>query len=268
MLTRYTEYVKTHRLKKLHEFSSLMVLCVMALSLSACAHFWTTEADKEKAKMYLQAATDQLNERQYTKALESCQKALEADPGLAPVHNHMALIYMETKRYQKSAEAFKKALEIQPHYPEVFNNYGVLLNREEKYAEAIPWFERALKDERYNTPENALTNMGYAYFKLNRLEKAKALHQRALDVMPLFCLANKNLGDIYSKEKNYKKATDAFERAANNCPLYQEAQYKLGLALMKTGSRAVAKAHLEKLVRQHKNGPYVERSQEVLKFLQ
>lgn len=245
-----------------------MVLCVIALSSSGCAHFWTTAADQEKAKMYLQMATDQLNDRQYTKALEACQKALEVDPQYAAVYNHMALVYMETKRFQKSEEAFKKALEIQPNYPEVFNNYGVLLNREEKYAEAIVWFERALKDEKYATPENALTNMGYSHFKLGHLAKAKALHQRALDVVPLFCLANKNLGDIYSKEKNYKKATEAFERASTNCPLYQEAQYKMGLALMKTGSRAVAKAHLEKLVRQHKNGPYVERSQEVLKFLQ
>jgi len=254
--------------KKVLNIRHLILLCVIASGVSGCAHFWTSEADKQKSNLYLQAATEQLNQRDYGKALESCQQALKLDPLFAPAYNHMALIYMETKRYQKSDEAFKKALEIQSEYPEVFNNYGVLLNRQERYAEAIPWFEKALAVENYPTPENALTNMGLAHFKLGHLAKAKVLHQKALDIMPQFCLANKNLGDIYSKEKNFKKAADAFEQAATNCPLFQEAQYKLGLALMKTGSRTVAKAQLEKLIRVHKAGPYVERSQEVLKFLQ
>ena len=228
----------------------------------------TTLQDKEKAKTYLQMATEQLNQREYNKALESCQKALEMDPNMAEVYNHMALIYMETKRYQKSEEAFRKAMEMNEEYSEVFNNFGVLMNRQERYAEAIPWFEKALHDEKYPTPENALTNMGYSYFKMGNLSKSKVFHQKALDIMPQFCLANKNLGDVYSKEKNYRRAGEAFERAVTNCPLFQEAQYKLGLALMKTGSRAVARAQLEKLVRVHKQGPYVDRSQEVLKFLQ
>lgn len=241
------------------------MLCV---AVSGCAHFWTTAQDKEKASMYLQMAVDQLNQREYNKALENCQLALKTDPSNVDAYNHMALIYMETKRYQKSEEAFLKALEIHENYPEVLNNMGVLMNRQERYQDAIAWFEKALKNDEYSTPENSLTNLGYSYFKLGSLAKAKAYHQKALDLMPQFCLANKNLGDIYTKERNYKRAHDAFERAVTNCPLYQEAHYKLGLALMKTGSRAVARAQLEKLIRQHKSGPYVERSQEVLKFLQ
>ena len=49
--------------------------------------------------------------------------------------------------------------------------------------------------------------------------------------------------------------------------LFRSSQYKLGLALMKSGQRGMAKNQLEKLVERYKEGPYVDRSQEVLKYL-
>jgi type IV pilus assembly protein PilF len=238
------------------------------LLLSSCASLFTNRAaEKEKAKLYLQMAADQLHSRDYNKAIESCHEALKSDPDFAPAYNHLALVYMETKRYAKSEESYKKALELKPNYPEVLNNYGVLLNRMERYREAIPLFEKAVQDETYSTPENALTNMGYSYYRLGNLAKAKSFHQKALDVLPQFCLASKNMGDVYAKDKNYKKAADFFEQAVTNCPLYEESEYKLGLALMRLGKRNNARAQLEKLIQKHKSGPYVERSSEVLKYL-
>jgi len=141
------------------------------------------------------------------------------------------------------------------------------MNRQDRFSDASGYFERALKSNTYVTPENAYTNLGYAYFRLGNLARAKAYHQRALDIVPDFCLANKNLGDVFAKEKKYPKAADYYSKALSVCPLYDESHYKLGLALMKTGRRNLAKAELEKLVQRHKSGPYVDRSQEVLKFL-
>ncbi len=238
------------------------------LALSSCATLFTNHSlQKEKAKLYLQMAADQLHARDYNKAIESCHEALKYDAEYAPAYNHLALIYMETKRYPKSEESFQKALVIRPNYPEVSNNYGVLMNRMERYQEAIPLFEKALTDDAYPTPENALTNMAYSYYRLGNLAKAKSYNQKALDILPQFCLASKNMGDVYAKDKNYKKAADYFDQAVTNCPLYEESEYKLGLALMRLGKRSTARAKLEKLIQKHKSGPYVERSTEVLKYL-
>jgi len=248
-------------------FQNLVLLGLAALLLSSCSHFVNRTKDIEKGRLYLQRAIDQFTDRQYAQAIEATQESLKYDPTSAPAYNHLALIYMETKRYQKSEEAFKKALELMPEYPEVFNNLGVLYNRIERYREAIPLFEKALANEIYATPENPYTNLGYAYYKLGNLSRAKAYHQKSLDVAPQFCLASKNMGDVYAKEKNYAKAADYFEKATTNCPLFQEANYKHGLVLMKLGKKNVARVQLEKLVERHKNGPYVDRSQEVLKYL-
>ena len=237
-----------------------------ALLLSSCASLSGTK-DQERARLHLQLATDRYNQRDYGRAIESAMEALKYDPTMAAAYNHLALIYLETKRYQKSEEAFRKALSIQPQYPEVFNNMGVLYNRQERFREAIPFFEKALADDKYLTPENALTNIGYSYYRLGDMVHAKAFHQRALDAAPLFCLASKNMGDVYAREKNFPRSSEYFQNAVTNCPLYQESQYKLGLVLMKMGQRRVAKAQLEKLIERHKSGPYVDRSHEVLKYL-
>lgn len=244
-------------------FHLLFAVCL----LSSCAHLINHSQDEEKAKLLLQRATDEFTSAEYPKAIESTKEAIKLNPDLAPAYNHLALIYMATNRFEKSQEAFEQALHLQPDYPEVQNNLGVLMNREAKYSQAIPYFEKALAAEQYQTPENAYTNLGYSYFKLGNMVKAKLYHQKALEAAPLFCLASKNMGDVYAKEKNYSRAADYFQKAATNCPLYQESQYKFGLALMLLGDRGTARAQLEKLVERHKTGPYVDRSSEVLKYL-
>jgi len=237
-----------------------------AFFLVACSHF-STQRNQEQAKVLLQVGTEHLNKREYYKALEATHQAIKHDPAYASAYNHLALIHMEMKNFEKSEQAFNRALEIQPDYPEVFNNVGVLRNRQERYGEALIQFEKALQSDHYPTPENALTNMGYAYYRLGELSLAKLHHQKALDLVPNFCLASKNLGDVYAKEKNFSKASEHFHRAVTHCPLFQESQYKLGLALMKLGKKAGAKFELERLLARHKSGPYVEKSQQILKLL-
>lgn len=240
---------------------------IFVLVLGACSHFPDSSKEQDRAKLYLQLSSDMFAQRNYSKALEYCLESLQINPELAPAQNHLGIIYMETKRFNKAEEAFNQALKIQPQYPEVLNNLGVLMNRQDRFSEAVTFFDKALKSDNYVTPENALTNTGYAYFKMGNLTKAKVYHQRALDILPDFCLANKNLGDVYAKEKKFPKAVDSYNKALATCPLYEESHYKLGLALMKMGQRNMAKIELEKLVQRHKMGPYVDRTQEVLKFL-
>jgi len=238
------------------------------LGLTSCSHLSETTNKAEKAQLYLQLSSDMFAQRDYSKALEYCHQSLTEKPNFAAAYNHMGIIYMETKRYSKAEEAFKKALDIQPNYPEVLNNFGVLMNRQERFQDAVSYLNQALKADHYITPENALTNLGYSYFRLGKLPKAKAYHQRALDILPDFCLANKNMGDVFAKEKKYSKSIEFYNRALATCPLYEESHFKLGLALMKLGQKNTAKAELEKLVQRHKSGSYVQRSQEVLKYLQ
>lgn len=244
------------------------LILISSLLFFSCAHFVKSSKDDEKAKILLQAAVDLYNSQKYSESIETTLNALSLNPDFAQAYNHLGIVYMETKRYKKSMEAFNKALAVKPNYPEIYNNIGVLLNKQERYEEAIEFFKKALHDEKYPTPENAYTNIGYSYYKLNKLTSAKAYHQRALDVLPSFCLANKNMADVYVKEKKYKEAAKYYKKAVKNCPLYHESRYKLGLVLAKIGDIASATSELKTLLIQQKEGPYSEKTQEVLKYLQ
>lgn len=236
------------------------------LGMFGCASLDQATLDR-KAELHLQIATDHFAKREYSKSIEEIRAALKITPNLPAAYNHLALVYLETKRHDRALEAFKKALALRPDYPEVMNNIGVLLNRQNKFGEAIGYFEQALQSENYLTPENAETNIGYAYFKMGKMREAVQHHQRALDISPTFCLAAKNLGDVYAKKKDYSRAGKLFKQAVTHCPLYEESRYKLALVLMRSGQKREAKVQLQKLVEHHKSGPFVERSQEVLKVL-
>lgn len=243
-------------------------LCAWAiLTFGGCAHFSPSADQNNKANIFLQLSADHFNASRYNQALIAVNKAIEAAPDMAEAYNQQALIFMESRQYESSLSSFKKAMELKPLYPEAWNNLGVLYNRMSKYELATEWFNKAINEKTYPTPENAQTNLGYAYYKLGKLTSAKAHHQKALDFHPNFCLAQKNLADVYVKEKNYRKAARNYESALQNCPLYQESRYKLSLVLVKMGEKDLAKAELNKLVERHKNGPYVNRSQRVLKYL-
>lgn len=234
--------------------------------LSGCMHMGLSKKE-QKAKLLLQLSLDEYNQHNYPKAIESARLSLQEEPNAPEAYNHLALIYLETKQYKQSEEYFGKALKLKPDYADVYNNLGVLYNREEKYDLAIPQFEKALSFDTYSTPENAYTNMGFSYYKLGKLSQAIEMHQKALNLSPLFCLAAKNLGDSYAKARKYLLASEYFKKALTHCSLYEEAQYKLGLVLMKLGQKPYAKIQLEKLIERHKTGPYVERAQVVLKYL-
>lgn len=245
-------------------FGALGLVAVAALS--GCATF-SGLPDRDRAKIHLQIAADRAARKEYGGAIEATRKAIEVDPSYASAYNHLGLLYMETKRYDKSEEAFQKALSLQAAYPEVWNNLGVLYNRQQRYKDAIPYLEKATQSEGYSSPENAFTNLGYSYFRLGDYAKAKELHQRSIDSSPHFCLGHKNLGDVYAKEGNFRKAAQQFEKAVEFCPLFQESEFKLALVMVKLGERAQAKQRLEKFVERFREGPLVERSEHVLKFL-
>lgn len=249
-------------------FLQTVIPSLFIFGLGACSHLSNQTEKTDKANLYLQLSSDMFAQRNYSKALEYCQQSLAENPDFAAGYNHLGIIYMETKRVSKAEEAFRKALKINPQYPEVLNNLGVLMNRQDRFSEAIQSLNAALQVEGYGTPENAMTNLGYSYFRLGKVAKAKAYHQKALHILPDFCLANKNMGDVLAKEKKYSQSVDYYNRALATCPLYEESHYKLGLALMKMGQKNTAKAELEKLIQRHKAGAYVQRSQEVLKYLQ
>ena len=63
---------------------------------------------------------------------------------------------------------------------------------------------------------------------------------------PRFCLGYRNLGIIHAEQGDAAKAAENFGLYAKHCPDSPDAQFRLGVALLKTGEKAGAREAFEK----------------------
>lgn len=84
--------------------------------------------------------------RQFDKAAENYQKAIELKPGEATYHNGLGNAYAELGKIPEAAEEFKKAAEIDPAQASRFYfNYGAIMYNSGKMDEASGAFKKAVE---------------------------------------------------------------------------------------------------------------------------
>lgn len=97
---------------------------------------------------------------------------------------------------------------------------GVILLRKKLFTQARKSLETALKgwegeEEELAQVHNAL---GYAYFNLNKYEKAVDEYREAVRLQPGYVTAWNNLGDALENMKDYRSALEAYEEALAYAP--------------------------------------------------
>lgn len=102
----------------------------------------------------------------YKEAIESYEKAKEADPSFLNAYFNLALIYHRNKQFEDAISNLEKLIELDPCNAIAFNNLGVLYFSISKLEEAKKSFEKALSIEG-NYPE-ARTNLKKVYENLQK----------------------------------------------------------------------------------------------------
>ena len=99
----------------------------------------------------------------------------------------------------------------------------------------------------------ALHNLAWGYFEPSgRLEQAMKLYRKSYN-LTIHSKAHKsmslnNIANLYYKKKNYKKAAAAWRKAFDNSPDLEFIQFRLALALAKSGDLFEASTHLNNLI--------------------
>jgi len=86
-------------------------------------------------------------------------------------------------------------------------------------------------------PKNARTHndLGFAQYRLNHLEEARASLSMAVIYDPGYAVAYNNLGVVLLKMKEYREAEDAFAMAVGLAPNYVKAAYNRAVSLYRQG---------------------------------
>ena len=104
--------------------------------------------------------------------------------------------YERAGMWDRAEEDFLTALELNPEHPDVLNYLGYTwVDRGENLTEALDMIERAVE----LSPRNGyiVDSLGWAFYKLGRIDEAVAKLEEAVQILPADPEINDHLGDAY-----------------------------------------------------------------------
>jgi tetratricopeptide (TPR) repeat protein len=121
-------------------------------------------------------------------------------------------IFERQKKYEQAEEAFKRVLVLDPQNATTLNYFGYMLaDRGVRLEEGLAAIKKAVDID----PANGayLDSLGWAYFKLGRLDQAEQNLLRASQRTPNDPTVQEHLADLYQKTGRLKLAVGHWERA-------------------------------------------------------
>jgi Tfp pilus assembly protein PilF len=185
-------------------------------------------------------------------------KALKEEPKYAQAHLLRGMILDRRGSTEEALAEFDRALDLDRKYTDARLYRGAALARMERREEAMKEFEIALKDHSYPYPEKVYTNIGW----LKRMESdyngAIESLDAAIKLNPSHARATIELGLTYDALGKDADALRAYQDALVGMDGSPDLHLRLGLAMIKSGSQAKARQHLEKVLSLSPDGPQAE----------
>jgi type IV pilus assembly protein PilF len=229
-----------------------------------------TEAER-RARVHYEVAIDRLNEGRTPEAIGELLLAVRLAPNDRQIRLALAEAYRRVGRFPEAEQHLLAALKIDPNYQQAHLNLSALYIQLQRYPEAIAHAQRLVDDPTFPDPWRALTNLGWAEFKLGRLDQAAHHLQLAVDYRDDYWPARLNLGILEAQRGNRSGAIENFERVlgANPGPLAEaEVRYRLAELYVAMGDKKTAIQQLTRASDLRPSGPWSKRSAEYLQSLQ
>jgi tetratricopeptide (TPR) repeat protein len=160
--------------------------------------------------LYLQAA-------RAPQAVVAARKALELASTSRPDRTEEALIVLSSAQERAgdlkgSEESLRRILSRDPNNATALNNLGYfLVERNERLTEALEMIQRAVRANPTNS--SFLDSLGWAYFKLGRLDEAERHLTEAARRNSTSVAIQEHLGDLYQRRGKTEMARAAWQKA-------------------------------------------------------
>lgn len=216
-------------------------------------------AKENLRKVYLSKGKECINAGMHQEAVSLLLEAISIFPDEPELHNSLGTAYTEAKQFQKAINEYNKALQINPAFAiaksnlaSCYNNLGVQYAKMEMWDRAIVEYNYALRIMPDMTEANK--NISTAYWdkasglsKAGRNKAAIEAYKNFLKYKPNSKEAYNNLGAVYFRTDDYESAVAAFEAALRIDPKdngFRDnlaiAHHKHGIVLM--GEEAIPQA--------------------------
>ncbi len=167
-----------------------------------------------------------------TRATAASKKALEIDPNLAEAHTSLGIVQLKYDwNWREAEKSFKRAIELKPDNPTAHYWYSNLLGTTGKLEEAVVESERAKELEPFSPL--FITNLGRAYYRARRYDKAIDYLKKVLEEKPSNTSAMYVLAYTYFQKGLYNEAIELLEQISSTNKWLAAAP--LGYAYAKVG---------------------------------
>ncbi|HYR88733.1 MAG TPA: tetratricopeptide repeat protein [Terriglobia bacterium] len=150
--------------------------------------------------------------RKFDEAQATLSQALQRFPNEQQVYFMQGALYEKMNKVNDAEKAFRKALEFEKDDPAVLNYLGFMLaDHGMKLEEAVTMIQKAVKAD--PTSGAYLDSLGWAYYKLNKLDLAEEYLKKAIIFYKTDASIHDHLGDLYFKTRRFEEARNEWTKS-------------------------------------------------------
>ena len=224
----------------------------------------------KRAASHFNLAADHADNGRLEFALRDLLAAERLDPGDPRIQHSLGMVYLQKGKVAEAKMHLLRALEIRPDYGQARFNLSTLYLNQERYEECIQHSKILYDDATFPWPWRALTNWGWAAYKLGRVEEARRQLEYSRDFRARYWPTLLNLGILEAEQGHKVEAIGYFGDVLEIEPglsAAAEANYRLAEIYVSLGKRKQAVGHLRTAVVKAPSDPWGKKSEEYLKLL-
>jgi tetratricopeptide (TPR) repeat protein len=147
-------------------------------------------------------------------AIEDTKKAIAQKKNFIEAYQSLELFYHQSRNWQDAQVFYREALRKNPGDPDLIHSLGIAFLEDER-GDKFDLAHTNLQHAAEMKPDDAgyMSDVGWALFKLNKLQDARVQLEKASAKDPSNALTHERLGDVYVSLKDINKARTSFEKA-------------------------------------------------------
>ena len=228
---------------------TILLLLLLPLSILSCAGTSEQkENDRREGDIHMQMGSNYLKQGNIEMALFELNKASRLIPRNPDVHFALGTVHLIREEPELAVEEFLKSIELNKRHGDAYNNLGYAYLKMGRWDEAIESCQKALDEVSYDTPERAMTIIGWAYYKRGESARALDILKRALNIRENQPDTENRIATIYIEEGRFDKAKIILLDLARRVPNFANARLNLGIVYYKERDFVAARREFNAVV--------------------